>query len=750
MSLETQHFYDFGDFRLDSAERVLLRDGKFIPVTPKVFETLCVLVENAGRIIEKDELMQRIWQERFVEESNLTFNIGMLRKALGDDASKPKFIETVPRRGYRFIHEVKRTAGEIKTNGDFTIHSANGFAAENDQTVKSNGVNKLNGNSLNGDSLNETFVIETPPAEVSSPNRPRSVFYSILAATLIIGVGAYAFFLMRKQPTFYERFGSANNSGLLSVEKLSDTGSLIGMNISPDGKLLVYNLQENGRNTIWLRQLTSGVSVPLLSAAADESIVSTSFSDNGEYVLYTHQRKGEPLNLSRVSTLGGAPTRILQGLHSGFSFSPDEKQIAFGRNDEQGSRLMISNTDGSGERELFLSAKPRYMFGINWSPNGKSIAYCIGSGRYGGSTSNYGIYEYDLETGAHKSLTEIKWNNLDSLMWLPDKSGLLITGRQKLESVDQIWRVSYPDGQAAPVTDDSSDLTIRSASADFTRILASQATLTSNVWVAPRNDLSNIRAIGKSVFDVAWTGDGKIIFPSKESIKTDIWMTTADGADRRQLTAGEPLERSPEVSPDGRFIVYVSTQNGQQNIWRMDALSGANQIALTSGEGETFPVFTPDGQWVVYTSNKDKSLWRVPIGGGAAQQLSAASHRRVGISPDGTKIAHIGRVDNKPKLFIESFPECAPVQQFDVGVFSEAALIRIVWTQDGRSVIYFINDAAFTGNLWQQPLDGGAAQKLTNFTSERILDFAVSPDESQIAFVRGDWNFDAVLLKGFK
>ena len=117
MSLETKHFYDFGDFRLDLAEKVLLRDGKFIPITPKVFETLWVLVESAGHLVEKDELMQKIWQDRFVEESNLTFNVGMLRKALGDDASQPTFIETVQRRGYRFIAEVRRVETEVKQFG---------------------------------------------------------------------------------------------------------------------------------------------------------------------------------------------------------------------------------------------------------------------------------------------------------------------------------------------------------------------------------------------------------------------------------------------------------------------------------------------------------------------------------------------------------------------------------------------------------------------------------------------------------
>ena len=108
MSLQTNNIYEFEDFRLDFTEKTLHGVGGVVSLTPKVFETLCVLVENAGHLIEKDELMQKLWQDRFVEESNLTFNIKMLRKALGDNAQRPQFIETVQSRGYRFIADVKR------------------------------------------------------------------------------------------------------------------------------------------------------------------------------------------------------------------------------------------------------------------------------------------------------------------------------------------------------------------------------------------------------------------------------------------------------------------------------------------------------------------------------------------------------------------------------------------------------------------------------------------------------------------
>lgn len=107
MSLAIGKFYRFGDFTVDTDQKVLLRQGKPLPLTPKVFDTLLILIAKSGRIVEKEELMGRLWPDTFVEESNLTFNIQQLRKALGDDARHPQFIETVPRRGYRFIAHVE-------------------------------------------------------------------------------------------------------------------------------------------------------------------------------------------------------------------------------------------------------------------------------------------------------------------------------------------------------------------------------------------------------------------------------------------------------------------------------------------------------------------------------------------------------------------------------------------------------------------------------------------------------------------
>ncbi|HEY6245466.1 MAG TPA: winged helix-turn-helix domain-containing protein [Pyrinomonadaceae bacterium] len=103
------HSYDFGRFRLKTAERVLLREGEPVPLTPKVFDILITLVENRGQIVEKDDLMKKVWPTTFVEEGNLTQNVSLLRKALGESAGGIQFIETVPRRGYRFVAPVIET-----------------------------------------------------------------------------------------------------------------------------------------------------------------------------------------------------------------------------------------------------------------------------------------------------------------------------------------------------------------------------------------------------------------------------------------------------------------------------------------------------------------------------------------------------------------------------------------------------------------------------------------------------------------
>ena len=121
MGQQDNHSYDFGRFRLKPAERVLLREGEPVPLTPKVFDILVTLVEHGGQVVAKDDLMKRVWPNTFVEEGNLTQNISLLRKALGETPGGVQFIETVPRRGYRFVADTNQSWSD---NGESVVPAA--------------------------------------------------------------------------------------------------------------------------------------------------------------------------------------------------------------------------------------------------------------------------------------------------------------------------------------------------------------------------------------------------------------------------------------------------------------------------------------------------------------------------------------------------------------------------------------------------------------------------------------------------
>lgn len=124
MAKANDNLYEFDRFRLDLSEKLLTRDGATVPLTPKAFDTLALLVEKSGRLVEKDELMNRLWPDTFVEENSLSQNIYLVRKALGEESRGPRYIETVPRRGYRFAAPVKKFSG-----GDTTTDEGSGATA---------------------------------------------------------------------------------------------------------------------------------------------------------------------------------------------------------------------------------------------------------------------------------------------------------------------------------------------------------------------------------------------------------------------------------------------------------------------------------------------------------------------------------------------------------------------------------------------------------------------------------------------
>lgn len=227
MSEEGKHFYEFGAFRLDTANRLLLRDGRVVPLKPKVVETLLILVEKNGSVVEKNELHERLWKDTFVEEGNLTQNIYLLRKALGDESGESRFIETIPRRGYRFAADL--TEPEAESAAAPAISDVPpaveeiGFVAEKEEAVSSSEISQLK-------SETELF-----PQISAAPSTPKSVWrfskMAVFAVTLllIVSVAGVYFWRASKSQTTIAETGSVRSIAVLPFKDLSpETDNFMG------------------------------------------------------------------------------------------------------------------------------------------------------------------------------------------------------------------------------------------------------------------------------------------------------------------------------------------------------------------------------------------------------------------------------------------------------------------------------------------------------------------------------------------
>jgi Tol biopolymer transport system component len=206
------------------------------------------------------------------------------------------------------------------------------------------------------------------------------------------------------------------------------------------------------------------------------------------------------------------------------------------------------------------------------------------------------------------------------------------------------------------------------------------------------------------------------------------------------------VNTDPDVSPDGRAIVFASTRSGPQHIWRMDD-NGANARQLTTGAGEARPRFMPDGQSIVYNSTTDFAIWRLPVAGGVPIRLTDGYARDPTPSPDGAFIAYTFRdkqAAQQWKIAVMPAGGGPPVRIFDRHR-ADFQTFELGWTRDGRALTY---EAAEEGvsNLWSQPLAGGPPARLTDFTTDYIYGFAWSDDGKQLAVVRGAWDRDVVLF----
>jgi len=705
MSPKSKKFYEFADFRLDVSEKTLLRGDNLIPLTPKVFETLQVLVENAGHLLGKDELMQKIWHDHFVEESNLASNIKMLRKALGDDSARPRFIETVPRRGYRFIAAVRENLSE------------------------------------NAPTISRT---ETPDFPVFRKILlPAAV---LIVVAVLIGIwNAVSGSGASKLPVW---------SAPLAAGKLTTNGKTLHAVISADGKNLVYTQGiGNDRQSVWLRQLDTGNNVEIIPPS-DDFYYGLALSPDGNFLYFVRAPKSvvRQFDIYRVSIFGGIPTKISGGADGWISISADGARLSFVRcyyRDDDFCSLWIADApDGKNERKLVSTARPTRIGDHEISADGKTIVFAAGHSET--AASEFGLMEVEIETGAQRQITPEKFFHIRSLTRLPGADDLLVTASRISTKHFRVWLIPASGGEAVPLTQDSESYANLSLDKSASRLVSTQTGQDYRLHLFETENPSQSRILADAT-SVAFAPNGKILFTSMMSGNDEIWSVNADGGGRRQLTNDPADENAALAAPANNSIFFASNRTGDVQIWKMDA-DGGNQTQITRREGGAPLLVSPDGRWLFYHHSLHKTLWRVSTEGGEERLILDKRKHLVAVSPDGLQAAFEETQNEENLLTIVRLADGQTIKTFK---FAEprAALMNLKWSPDGNSLMYISAAGEYENNtLWRQPLDGNPPQKIIDLGAERItgVGFALAPNGKNFAVAKGGWRHDAVLLKGLK
>src|SRR6266536_588537 len=759
MSVTLKHFYKFDPYILDVEERVLLRNGRPVAVTPKVFDTLLLLVKNQGCVVSKQKILDTLWPDVFVEESNITFNITMLRKVLGDKKREPLYIETVPRRGYRFKTEVKEVLAE-NVRADMPEIEARPLTgkdkgAQIEPDTRNTAQPTLH-TSENGSRVQDAERLDSPVVapQVSASQvdkkvaMSQSLAFALLFVLLIAGLGIWFFghrYFDRERKRSLAQPPLAATA--LKFEQITNSGNVVSAAISPDGKQVAYALENSGQESLWLKQLATSVDVQIIPPAYSV-YRQISFSHGGEYIYFVRHAEAQTDDIYRIPALGGPSTKLIPKV-AGFSLSADDRQVAFSRVDynRRESILYIANTDDSDERQLAVHKEPDWLKGFAWSPNGKVMVCTLGETN--SSRQTITIVEIDVESGRERLLVKQNWFNVRELHWLPDGHGLLMCVKEKLSSHDQIWQMSYPGAAVHKVTDDTNNYLLFSLTADASKMMAVQAELSSNLWVSPNTNGSDAKTVAAGRGRLTWTPDGKIVYVSRSGVGWDVWLANADGTEPRQLTFNSEINDYPAVSPDGSYIVFHSDRTGADHLWRMNS-DGSNQLQLTNGYAERNAAISPDGRWVYYNTSADLKLWKVAIEGGEPVKLLDQYALYPSVSPDGRLIAYY-QISNGPRKYsitLGRVEDLKTVTQISLAPGSWISA-RLHWDAASTSVTYAVENEGKV-KLYEQSLSGGPPRQVVSFKAEDEFDFSWSPDHTKLAYMSSKWNHDIVLIGGLK
>lgn len=689
--------FSFGEFRLDCGEEVLTSNGEPVALTPKALQMLKFLIENRGRAVTKEELLNEVWADSFVEESNIPFTVNRLRKALGDSKDQPRFIETVPRRGYRFIAPVAAPPADKQ----------------------------------------EPVAVGEPDTPQPAPVKQRKRFVLIpLVGTIAVTLAAFGVWAALRM---VGNSAAPILSRPFSVEQLTTSGTNANAAVSPDGRYAAYTDESGGRESIWLRDLETSENVQIVPPS-DDDYFGLAFSSNGKELYFT-RKVGNVHALPavyRVGTVGGIPVKLIDNVTERASLSPDGKHIAFVRcsyRKDDFCSPYVADLDGQNERKLYTTENGVHIWDLSYSPDGSRLA--VSKGRFSNDRNGAAVYEVDPATGEERELFARRFYGIEGVAWLPDGNGLLFSASEFRDGKGSIWMVDRSTGELKMLSKDAASYTKLSLDRAGGKVVAVQVVPDFHV-----NVLANgVNRTYAGARDLAVSGQGRVFYSTFEG---DIWSMGRDGSSQRQISNTPAAELTVCVSLDEKTVFFSSDDTGTRQVWRMNA-DGTERKALTQEVGGYPLTVSADGRHVYFANSLNSHIYTVPSDGGEAVLVYDKLLSSPSVSPGGVLVAHFTLETMSRKITITdlSTKEAVASKAPEPGHgFSRA----MAWSPDGRT-LYYVSYKDGQNTLWRWPIDTDASEKVADLVSGEIISLAVAGDGT-VTYVGGDWRNHIMLLNG--
>lgn len=636
-SQQIKAFYEFGKLRLDVQNRLLWRGDKTFSLTLKEFEVLFFLIENAGRVVEKDALLNAVWKDTFVEEATLMQSISRVRKKLeAATGSEEEFIETLPKRGYRFLPAVTQTDDDVLViEEETTTRSDEKISALPSSITRGRFIESGEGKLETENSLILTTASDLLPA-VGTKNRFTYLWFVLgflgLAAIIVM---AYRVYIYKPE------------SKAISVVKITPFSGLSGREnqpaFSPDGKQIAFtwNGGEKGSNAdIYIKLIGVGEPVRLTDNSADE--VSPAFAPDGKTiafvrVLSTHDE------VFLIPALGGAERKIcdLRRSFSTISFSPDGLYLAVHDDKGEGrAGIFLVNVETGEKKRLTIPQDFVADYQPAFSPDGQSIAFIRNFYQ-----NVHEIFTVPVTGGEPKQQTFDKvW--IGGIAWSADGGRIFFTSQRKYNGRINLWQIAVSGNDQPEVIAISGDrLGSVAVSPDKKVIAFVEELYHTNIWHIESSKVPEKKALHKfapsSFSDNSpnISPDGRqVVFASDRTGKYEIWIADADGSNVRQLTdIKKSMAGSPRFSPDGKLIVFDAQIEGRSSIYIITTNGGSLRRITDPATSDYMPSWSADGKSIYFASNRNgkMQIYTTPATGGEARQITQNGGVDSYASPDG-------------------------------------------------------------------------------------------------------------------